>query len=96
MTDVTLIEIQDQAAGIVTRDGRTYRFHAAARDFHPIDGQVFDSVLAAERAARRLIAGPARQHRGRSAQTDSRQRRRPATPARTRRVPARPEVAFAD
>ncbi|KPG00490.1 hypothetical protein NML43_14110 [Rhodopseudomonas palustris] len=50
-----IIEVHSRAAGIVVRDGRGYRFHAAADDFTALDGQDFRSAGDAHKAALRLV-----------------------------------------
>jgi hypothetical protein len=46
----------DEAAGIVVRyDGeRGFRFHSASKAYHALDGHVFSTPAAAQRAAREL------------------------------------------
>jgi hypothetical protein len=46
-----MIETGDIAAGIVVREEKTYRFFAAHNDFRTIDGNVFESPKAAQKAA---------------------------------------------
>ena len=60
MCDAYVIEVADQAAGIVARIGRVFRFHSAARKFNSLDGRVFRTPDEATRAARAL-AGPVKQ-----------------------------------
>jgi hypothetical protein len=50
----TVNGIGDEVAGIVVRHKgeRGFRFHSAARSFDPLDGHVFVTPAAAERAAR--------------------------------------------
>ncbi len=43
-------------AGIVVRDGRGFRFFAATEAFNSLEGRIFKSPKAAERAARGRIA----------------------------------------
>ncbi len=52
-----IIEIHSRAAGIVVRDGRGFRFHAATDDFTALDGQDFRSAGDAHKAALRLFQG---------------------------------------
>ncbi len=52
--DAYVIEVQGQTAGIVARDGRGYRFHAATHPFNSLDGRNFASPLQAEKAAMAL------------------------------------------
>jgi hypothetical protein len=51
MSNAYIIEIQDRAAGIVTRDGRGFSFFSSERAFDRLEGRVFRSVRDAERAA---------------------------------------------
>lgn len=51
MSNAFIIEVHSNAAGIVVRDGRTFRFFAANRDFYELDGRNFHSPLAAQKAA---------------------------------------------
>jgi len=57
MSDSYIIEIGSQAAGIVVRDPRGYRFFAASSRFYPLDGRLFRNAREAERAARRIAGG---------------------------------------
>lgn len=54
MSDAYAIEIADETVGIVVRQhgDRGFRFHAALRTVHALDGQVFATPRAAEQAAR--------------------------------------------
>lgn len=56
MFDNYLIEISGKPAGIIARDTHGYRFHASESAFNDLDGQIFSDPLAAERAARKLLA----------------------------------------
>ena len=56
MFNAYVIEVAGSAAGIVTRDGRGFRFHAAKRLFNVIDGQLFRGPTHAEKAARDLAS----------------------------------------
>jgi hypothetical protein len=61
MSDTYIIEVGSQAAGIVVRDAKGYRFFAATRRFNPLEGRLFRNARDAERAARLLAdAGLAR------------------------------------
>jgi hypothetical protein len=57
--DNYIIEIQHAStgvtvqAGVVVRDGHGFRFFAATPAFDPLEGQLFDSPKAAQRAALR-------------------------------------------
>ncbi|WP_315706848.1 MULTISPECIES: hypothetical protein [unclassified Bradyrhizobium] len=57
MSDTYIIEVSNQAAGIVVRDCGGYRFFAASHRFNPLEGQVFRNAREAERAAMRLVNG---------------------------------------
>ena len=50
-----IIEVNSRASGIVERDGRSFRFHAATDDFTALDGQDFRSAGDAHKAALRLV-----------------------------------------
>ena len=54
MSNAYIIEIQDRAAGIVTRDGRGFSFFSSERAFDSLEGRVFRTVRDAERAAQAL------------------------------------------
>ncbi len=56
MSTAFIIEVQSHAAGIVVRDGRAYRFHAASHDFNLLDGREFRSPGEAHKAALRHLA----------------------------------------
>lgn len=53
MSYAFIIEVKSRAAGIVVRDGRCYRFHAAEHDFNALDGRGFSSPGEAQKVARR-------------------------------------------
>jgi hypothetical protein len=61
MSDNYIIEVKPLSpgvtfqAGIVVRDGRSFRFFAASHVFDPLEGQRFDSPKTAEQAALRRI-----------------------------------------
>jgi hypothetical protein len=61
MFDSYIIEVSPPSsgltfqAGIIVRDGRSFRFYAAARLFEPLEGQCFDGPRAAEKDALRRI-----------------------------------------
>ena len=57
MSDTYIIEVSQQAAGIVVRDPDGYRFFAASHRFNRLEGQVFRNAREAERAATRLAGG---------------------------------------
>ena len=46
-----IIETGEIAAGIVVREARNYRFFAAHSDFRPLDGTVYATPNAAQKAA---------------------------------------------
>jgi hypothetical protein len=50
MRNAYIIEIQDEAVGIAAREGRGFRFHAAAHAFQQLDGRLFPSLQQANRA----------------------------------------------
>ncbi|PZA12974.1 hypothetical protein DNX69_05755 [Rhodopseudomonas palustris] len=56
MTDACVIEVRARTAGIVVREGDNYCFFAAHRDFHALERQSFDSLLAAQAAASRCAS----------------------------------------
>lgn len=53
MSDAFIIEVADEAAGIVVRQGgeKGYRFHASLPRYFSLDGKVFSAPRDAERAA---------------------------------------------
>lgn len=51
MSDTYIIEVSQQAAGIVVRDPDGFRFFAATHRFNPMEGQLFANAREAERAA---------------------------------------------
>jgi hypothetical protein len=57
MSDTYIIEVASQAAGIVVRDPKGYRFFAATHRFNALEGQLFRNAREAERAARLLADG---------------------------------------
>ena len=65
MHNAYIIEIDDEAVGIATRDHGGFRFHAALQAFGGLDGQLFPSLKEATRAARALLNadGPVAQKR---------------------------------
>ncbi|AXK81554.1 hypothetical protein DW352_14135 [Pseudolabrys taiwanensis] len=52
MSNAYIVEVQSETAGIVVRDGRQYRFFASDRRFDALEGRDFNSLRAAEAAAR--------------------------------------------
>jgi hypothetical protein len=57
MYDTYIIETRKGAAGIVVRDGRSFRFFTATRDFNHLEGRLFGSPKDAEAAAQRHVGG---------------------------------------
>ena len=55
MPNAYIIEIGSHTAGIVTKDGRSYRFFSSDRIFDSLEGREFRSAREAERAARALF-----------------------------------------
>lgn len=53
MSDAFVIEVADETAGIVVRQGgeKAYRFHASLPRYFPLDGKIFSAPRDAERAA---------------------------------------------
>ena len=54
MSETYIIEVGSQAAGIVVRTPKGYRFFAAHHRFMPLEGRLFRTPGEAERAAVRL------------------------------------------
>jgi len=57
MSDSYIIEVEDDAAGILVRDGDGFSFHAAATRFFGLQGAVFAGPASAELAVRHLLRG---------------------------------------
>ena len=57
MSDAYIIEVGSQAAGIVVRTPKGYRFFAATHRFNSLEGQLFRNPREAERAAIRVANG---------------------------------------
>ncbi|MGX7743183.1 hypothetical protein [Rhodopseudomonas parapalustris] len=55
MSHAFIIEVDSRAAGIVVRDGRSFRFHSACDDFSGLEGQGFRSPGDAQKAATRHL-----------------------------------------
>ena len=51
MSDNYIIEVQSEAAGVIVRDGRRYRFFAAGHRFNALEGSLYRNPNEAERAA---------------------------------------------
>jgi hypothetical protein len=66
MSQNYIIEVREQAAGIVVRDGQKYRFFAASHAFNPLEGRLFKNPREAERAATHHL-GTLKAHRERFA-----------------------------
>lgn len=56
MSNAFIIEVNAKAAGIVVRDGRHFRFHAASEEFSGLQGRDFRSPGDAQKAAIRHAA----------------------------------------
>lgn len=56
-SDVTLIEIGDEAVGLAVREGSGFRFFAATVALRAIDSQLFGSLKQLRRSAAGLGAG---------------------------------------
>jgi hypothetical protein len=59
-----VIEVDDDAVGIVVRDSDGYTFHAAASAYYPLDHRRFASAAAAQKAAQALRHDRAKTLRG--------------------------------
>ena len=65
MSDNYVIEIRPKSvgitvqAGVIVRDSNGFRFFAATHAFNSLEGKLFKSPKAAERAARCHVAGAA-------------------------------------
>jgi hypothetical protein len=57
-----VIETAETAAGIVVRQSDGYRFFAADEQFHLLDGSIFKSPKAAQKAADLMRRAAARDH----------------------------------
>ncbi|HUD51423.1 hypothetical protein [Parvibaculum sp.] len=60
MTDAYVIEIDDEAAGIIVRTGRDYYFYASNPRYAQLEGTSYTSPSKAEIAARALTRPLAR------------------------------------
>lgn len=56
MYDSYLIEVRDNAAGILVRNGRRFQFLATDTSLSELDGRLFVGPFDAERAVLKLIA----------------------------------------
>lgn len=59
MSNAYVIEVDDEAAGIVVREGNRFRFLSSSRRFWSLDGEYYRSPRHAERAALGLLAARA-------------------------------------
>jgi hypothetical protein len=57
MSATFVIETAEIGAGIVIRERAGFRFFSAASQFGRLDGHLFKTVVAAQRAAERVAAG---------------------------------------
>ncbi|AMN41268.1 hypothetical protein RHPLAN_28310 [Rhodoplanes sp. Z2-YC6860] len=57
VSDSYIIEVHDEAAGIVVRDRGGFRFFSSDSDFAALDGSLFRDPRAAELAARHHLEG---------------------------------------
>jgi hypothetical protein len=55
MSQNYIIEVHEQAAGIIVRDGPKYRFFAATHAFNPLEGRLFKNPREAERAVKDFL-----------------------------------------
>ncbi len=56
MSNAYVIETGGEAAGIVIREGRRFRFLSSSPQFWSVDGNYYRSPKEAERAARAIMA----------------------------------------
>ena len=56
MSETYLIETDREAAGVIVREGRGFRFLSASRRFWALEGAFYRTPREAERAARALLA----------------------------------------
>lgn len=54
MTDAFVIEVEGEAVGLVLKEPDGFRFLASHRDHQRMEGRLFRSALAAERAAEQV------------------------------------------
>ncbi|WP_159730081.1 hypothetical protein [Methylosinus sp. Ce-a6] len=54
MSDAYIIELGEEAVGVVARDSNGYRFYAAKQSFRPLEGRLFHSAENARSAALEL------------------------------------------
>lgn len=55
MTKPIVIDVDGEPQGVVVPNAGDFRFMAVKLGVFPLDGQVFDSVAAARKAARELV-----------------------------------------
>ena len=90
MSETFLIEVGDEPAGLVFRDGQDFRFYAATQAFFALDGRSFPSPAHAERAAILLVSPlPGDKARGTKLATAAIGAK---TPPAIGRAPARPAL----
>jgi hypothetical protein len=58
MSESFIVEIWGEPAGIVLKEGGTFRFHAYARPFFALEGAKFTTPGHARLAAARLLPAP--------------------------------------
>jgi len=51
MSDAYVIEVEGEAVGVVVKERQGFRFVASNRDHLPLEGRLFPTPTAAERAA---------------------------------------------
>jgi hypothetical protein len=54
MSDAYIIELGEEAVGVIARDVNGYRFYAAKQSFRPLEGRLFHSAETARSAALEL------------------------------------------
>jgi leucyl aminopeptidase len=63
MTDAYIIETATLTAGIVAAQGRGFRFYASHPSMFVLEGEIFDSLKAAQKACEKIARMP-RQEQG--------------------------------
>jgi hypothetical protein len=53
MSNSFIIELDEEAVGLIVREGGAYAFHAVNPAFSALEGHLYPDALTAERAARR-------------------------------------------
>ena len=56
MSDTYIIEVSSEAAGIVVRVKKGFRFYAASHRFNALEGRIFGSAREAERVATQFLS----------------------------------------